>query len=186
MTTRKSDLCIYFDSCIYIAHYRQETASYGKARIDAITQAWQENDRGGSIIATSSITICEVIATLLQYNLKTEVEDFKNRFKFGTHKLFDVDPIVSEKAAEYRQFYRANPLKRPNREKPFTNLVTPDAIHLATAKLYDCDEFWTLDGLNETKDKYESIKPLWLNNKVGGDALIITAPALPQGTLPLA
>ncbi len=129
---RKTDQTIYFDSCIYIAYYRNEVASYTKQRIDAIAALLEENKNGGTSIVTSSLTICEVVECLKLNKLEKEIEDFKNRFKFGLHKLKDVDPKVAERAALYRHYYRTNPIKRPTRPKPFTNLATPDAIHLAT------------------------------------------------------
>ena len=183
---RRHDLYVYFDACIYLAYYRQEILSYGKPRIQAIQSMLEENKRGGAKIITSSLTICEVLDRLKQSDLTAEIDDFKNRFKFGMQKLIDVEPLISEKAANYRHHYRNNPITMPNRpEKPFVNLTTPDAIHLATAVIYECDEFWTLDGLNLSADKHQSIKPLWLNNKVAGDSLIITPPSMPQGALPL-
>jgi predicted nucleic acid-binding protein len=181
----KTDQTVYFDSCIYIAHYRNEVVPYTKPRIDAIAGLLEANKNGGATIVTSSLTICEVIECLKLNGLEKEIEDFKNRFKFGLHKLKDVDPKIAERAAMYRHHYRINPIERPPRAKPFINLATPDAIHLATATLYQCDEFWTFDGLNPSTDKHESIKPLWLNNKVANDSIIITAPSLPQGILPL-
>jgi predicted nucleic acid-binding protein len=174
---------IYFDSCVYIAHYRQEITSYGQTRISAINETLKDSAKGALRIMTSSISICEVIDQLLLSGMTTEIEDFKTQFKIGAQDLIDVDPIISERAARYRDYYRNNPVKPPNRNKAFKNLATPDALHLATAKLYGADEFWTFDGLSLKPDKRESIKPLWLNNKVGHDSLIITAPALPQGTL---
>jgi hypothetical protein len=112
-----------------------------------------------------------------------EIEDFRNKFKFGIHKLFDVDPPIAEKAAKYRDFYRSKPVKNAVSGQEFTNLATPDAIHLATAVIYECQEFWTFDGLNPSADKHQTIKPLWLNNKVGEDKIIIAAPVLNQGVL---
>ena len=113
------------------------------------------------------------------------LDDFLSELAALQEALESIDKELNGKAADYRHFYRINPLKRPNRDKPYNNLTTPDAIHLATAVIYNCDEFWTMDGLNPTSDKYESIKPLWLNNKVANDSIIVTAPAMPQGTLPL-
>jgi len=185
LTVKRSDQTVYFDSCIYIAHYRNEISSYNKPRIDAIAAMLEENKRGGTTIVTSSLTLCEVLQRLKQDSLNAEIEDFKNRFKWGLHKLKDVDPKVAERAALYRHYYRTNPVKGPNRVKPFTNLTTPDAIHLATATLYECDEFWTFDGMNPKADKHESIKPLWLNNKVATDAIIITPPFMRQGVMAL-
>lgn len=182
---RRRDIVVYLDACVYLAHYRQEISSYGETRINAIRDILNENKAGGASIVTSSLTICEVQERLMQSNMSAEINDFNNLFRFGLHSLKDVDPKVAEKAAEYRHFYRINPLKRTNRDKPYVNLATPDAIHLATAVLNDCDEFWTMDGLNPSSDRHESIKPLWLNNKVGNDSIVITAPAMQQGSLPL-
>jgi predicted nucleic acid-binding protein len=176
---------IYFDSCIYIAFYRQEVGSYGQDRIDAINEAWKENERGGQTIVTSSLAICEVEKVLLEHKLEKELQDFQNRFQFALHKAIDPDPVICDKAARYRDFYFRNPIKRPTRDKPYCNLQTPDAIHLATAKLNGCGEVWTFDGLHTGKDKWESIKMLWLDNKVAGEPLLIVAPVIEQPPLPL-
>ena len=175
---------VYFDACVYLAHYRQEFASYGKPRIAAIGEVILENERGGCSVMTSTLCMVEVLEILLHYGLKKEIEDFKRRLN-GLHRLFDVDPVIAERAASYREWYRKNPVKMPTRTKPYTNLATPDAIHLATGIIHNCDEFWTFDGLNTTADKRESIKPLWLNNKVGSDAMIIVPPSLAAPSLPL-
>ena len=181
---KKSDANIYFDSCVYLAYYRNEVASYGQGRINAIRELWEENNKGGTTIVTSALTICEVEERLLEWQMGNELDDFNNRFRIGAHKLIDLDPIIAKKAAELRHYYRKNPLKLPNKSKPSANLLTPDAIHLATAIIYQCDEFWTLDGLDAAHDKHKSIKPLWLNNKAGNHQLIIVPPALPQPSLP--
>src|SRR5688572_24720457 len=128
---RKADSSVYFDACIYIAHYRQEVSAYGKPRIAAIGEMWNENSKGAVVIVTSTISLCEVLVKLLEWNLTAESDDFKNLFKFGKHKLVDVEPHIAEKAAQYRNYYFKHPLKQPTRDKPYKNLATPDAIHLA-------------------------------------------------------
>jgi len=173
---------IYFDSCIYIAHYRQETDTYGQPIINSIGRLMSQNEKGGSIIITSSITICEVITKLLESSLKAQIEDFKNKFKRGLHLLYDADPEICEKAALYRAHYWSNPIKHPIQppgnqpDVKVRNLTTMDSIQLATATTYPCGEFWTVDGLAKTNDKYKSIKLLWLGNSVVKDQLIITPP----------
>lgn len=180
---------IYFDSCIYLAFYRKEVSSYGKARMDAVFQTWFDNSSGnGPTIVTSSIAIAEVVPRLKESALDAEIEDFKNKFKFGKHELHDPDPKISERAADYRVYYKSNPVSPPTpdaagKRDPVSNLTTCDAIHLATAVLYKCDEFWTFDGLNPKPDKHRSVKPLWLNNAVGKDRIIITPPSVSEGIL---
>jgi len=180
---------IYFDSCVYLGHYRNEELTYGKPLINAIQHVMSEAVAGNISIVTSSVTICEVITRLKSDGLKKEIEEFKNLFKFGIHELHDFDPKIAEQAAEYRSHYAAHPVAAPGcldskgHQVFVSNLTTFDAAQLATAVRYQCDEFWTMDGLRQKVDGHKSVKPLWLGNMVAADPLIITAPSTPQGVL---
>lgn len=170
---------IYFDACVYLAFLANET-SYGKDRIDAIKDAWDDNRAGGCSIITSSLSICEVTECLLVRGMKAELEEFRLCFSNGLHTAIDVDPPIAEKAGRYRHYYHKHPLKHPDKPTPFSNLTTADAVHCATAVIHKARELWTFDGLGKKNDKQKSIKLLWLNNRVGDDDLIITSPSQPQ------
>lgn len=51
---------------------------------------------------------------------------------FKSRNLLNITSSVYNQAAQLRA--------------DFSSLKTPDAIHLATAEFYDCDEFWTNDN----------------------------------------
>jgi predicted nucleic acid-binding protein len=166
----------YFDSCVYLACLRNEESHYGKQRIQAIKSVWQQSERGGVAVVTSAITITEVLGHKL--NAKAE-KDFTKTIQSGIHQVEDVTPPIAFRARQYRDFYKSHPVKWPNGADTRSDLTTPDAIHLATATILGCDQFWTFDGSSR------AIKPtiglLWLGNKVGADGLIIAQPAQTQG-----
>jgi hypothetical protein len=62
-----------------------------------------------------------------------------------------------------------------NSQTTSKHLTTPDAIHLATAVIYNCAEFLTFDGRSERKGD-KTIGLLWLGNKAGQDDLVIAQP----------
>lgn len=78
------------------------------------------------------------------------------------------------KAREIRVKFLNHPSKR--------KLSTPDAIHLATALIYEVNEFWTLDD-GKKNPKYLGLLELdgheWL------DKLVIKRPHVEQPELPL-
>ncbi len=170
----------YFDSCVYLAYLRNEETHYGKARIAAIQNAWDQSERGGAIVVTSAITMVEVLNHKL--NAKTE-KKFMQAIQSGIHQCEDVTPTIAIRARQYRDFYKLHPVKFPNGSDHRSDLTAADAIHLATAKMLDCDEFWTFDG--SSKDIKPTIGLLWLGNKVGEDNLIILQPEQAQSELPI-
>jgi len=51
---------------------------------------------------------------------------------FAAQTLLEMPVEIFDKAAKHRA--------------DFPSLKTPDALHLATAQYYNCDEFWTNDN----------------------------------------
>ena len=115
----RTETCLYFDSSVYVAYYRNQTVEYGKNLIAAIAKTLEENKAGGGSIVTSSLTYCEVIPVVLRYKEQQTIDDFKNRFKFALHTAIDVDPEISEAATGYRDYYRERGVSSP---KLFKNL----------------------------------------------------------------
>jgi predicted nucleic acid-binding protein len=187
MSRGKSDFCYYFDASVYLAHYLPMLDNPGLVIKRAILEAMEQNKRGGCDIITSSITMAEVDAQLLRYKCLSEINDLNNKFNCSLHRAIDADLKISEKAAEYRDYYRLHPVTSPHGQES-SNLTMFDAIHLATAKLYECDELWTLDGFGAKMDRWKSVKMLWLKNRVAGEPLTIVAPyssSARQAELPL-
>ena len=175
MPRGKGDFCYDFDASVYLAHYMPMLDDPAPALKRAIAETMEQNKGGGCDVITSSITMAEVVTQLLRYKCLSEIDDFKNKFNFSMHTAIDADLKIGEKAAEYREYYRSHAVISPNGQES-RNLTCFDAIHLATAKLYGCDELWTLDGLSAKMDRQKSVKLLWLKGRVAGEALRIVAP----------
>jgi predicted nucleic acid-binding protein len=174
---------IYFDSCVYLAYLRNESGTFGAGRIESIRHVWREAQKGAQTIATSSITIAEVLSHKLEAAQKRAFIEAVR----GLHICIDADIEVGFKASEIREYYKKNPVSAPASQPPrlCTNLETPDAIHLATCALNGCVEFWTFDGVRATTKKDKSIGLLWLGNQVAGVPLVICQPdVLRQATIP--
>lgn len=169
----------YFDASVYLAYLRNEESTYGKERIQAIDSIWQQSERGGAAVVTSAISLTEVLAHKLQPSAEKK---FLQAFQSGIHQFDDVTPPIALRARLYRDYYKQSPVKCPGGDAMRSDLVTADAIHLATAVIDGCEQFWTFDGVAGTK---KTIGILWLGNKVGSDILVIAQPELLQGELPI-
>jgi predicted nucleic acid-binding protein len=170
----------YFDACVYLAYLREEINPYGKDKIEAIGSMWRDSERGGLTIVTSTITLTEVLSHKLSADAKKK---FTQAIESGLHVCIDVEPPIAIKARDYREYYHANPVKNPFNGKLRPHLTTPDALHLATAVIYGCEEMLTFDGFGE-KQNDNSIGLLWLGNKAGTDDLVISQPTVVQADLP--
>ena len=71
--------------------------------------------------------------------LKSHYESF-----FGAQEMLDIAVERFDEAAQLRA--------------DFNSVRTPDALHLATALYYECDEFWTNDN------RLNSVAPLLVKN----------------------
>lgn len=171
----------YFDASVYLAYLRNEEADYGKDRIRAIDSVWQQSERGGVAVVTSALSLTEVLAQKISQSAEKK---FLQAFQSGIHQFDDVTPPIALRARHYRDFYKLHPIKCPGGDAMRSDLSTPDAIHLATAVIIGCDQFWTFDGVSLTGKK-KTIGMLWLGNRVGADSLVITQPELLQGELPI-
>lgn len=171
MTGKSRPTSYYFDSCVYLAYLRNEINTFTKRKISAIGTIWNQSERGQCEIMTSSITITEV----LSHKLTKDAEKKFIHAMESVHQIEDVTPPIAELARKYRDFYQKKPVFIPGSQTIRSGLTTPDALHLATAVIYDCDQFWTFDGLDATGKK-KDIGLLWLGNKVADDSLIICQP----------
>jgi len=179
----KRQAAIYFDACVYLAFLKNET-DYGAVPLNAIKHVWNEAQKGAQVIATSAITVAEV----LKHKLDVKTSKVFLEAIRGLHICIDSDIEIAIKAGEYRTYYEKHPVIIPGSnpaDKTCKRLTTPDAIHLATCVMNGCTEFWTFDGVRQTTKKDKSIGLLWLNNSVAGTPLVICQPTLAQGMLAL-
>jgi predicted nucleic acid-binding protein len=161
--TDKVKVC-YWDACIYLAWLKREIDAHGEECIAAIERIASDNFQKKNLIITSTLTFVEVLSSTL-----TEEQErrFRQSFRHQDHISYDVDPPVAMKAREFRQRFLNHPSGK--------TLATPDAIHLATAAIYNA-EFLTLDG-GKKNSKYVGL--LELNGHEAVEKLVIVRPSLP-------
>jgi predicted nucleic acid-binding protein len=111
---------IYLDSCLVIYLVEQRTVFYDKV-IEQITKYPTAE------FVVSSLTALEVLVK----PTKEQNNGIINRYQTFLSR-FQVDGMNDKIMLESIQ-YRASGLK------------TPDALHVAFAKHYQCDQFWTND-----------------------------------------
>jgi predicted nucleic acid-binding protein len=108
-------------------YYVEDHPVYGE-RLDAIFAIIEARNIE---ICTSAITLTETLMKPVQLRdtkLQLEYRDLLRNTEYIS--LISVTPVIAEKAATLRATY---------------NLRTPDALHIATALLANCDAFLTND-----------------------------------------
>jgi predicted nucleic acid-binding protein len=149
----------YWDACVYIAWVKKDFQD--GVHLEHIEELIRRSRTGDVTIITSTITITEV----LDFGVEGR-DEFLKLFHQEQHEAFDVDIRVATKAHQYREYYRAQKSPGP---------TTADAIHLATAFLYQAKAFHTFDdGKKERKSGRFSL--LAHNGNVAGDAISICKP----------
>ena len=148
----------YWDSCIFIAWLKNEKHNPGEIEgIEAIAKLVMENKAD---LFTSELTRTEVLEGKM-------ASEERERFQ----KLFQRRNVISVDLGS-----RVMDLSRTIREWNH-DISTQDSIHLATAILYEADEFHTTDGGGKRKRKGDLIP---LSGNVAGHKLKICTPTSDQ------
>ena len=164
---------VYLDSGIYIhwssGHDEPEIVS-------GIAELITACDTGRITVVASTVVLIEVLDFYLNEENKEQFRGFLNRDNVG---VVSVDRRIAEMAHEIRNYYKA--IQSPT-------VSTPDAIHLATAIAYNCEQFYTLDGTGTNKaGRKKELKLLLIQGKICGKYnLKITVPRADQLVLPMA
>ena len=119
-------------------------------------------------LITSSVTSAEILESTLDDVAKQRLSEL---FKRKNFQQVAADNRIMELTHEIRDYYQQ---RKEIDQLP--TVTTPDAIHLATALIYEANEFHTFDENNETR-KRRALLPL--NGNVAGHALIICKPPIP-------
>ncbi len=117
----------YWDSCIFLALLKRET-NHEPGELAWLEQQAHRFDNGELVLATSSITITEILAAGFDDIQNTRIKAMYQRDNFV---FIDASRRVCELASDIRNFYLKNPVK-PESNKSW-NVATPDAIHIASA-----------------------------------------------------
>lgn len=152
---------VYWDSCIFTAWIKNEKREPGEME-GVETIARLVNDRH-IYLMTSTITRVEVLASSMN---EEQERIFSKFFRSDSLSLIAPDIRVVTLASELRDFF----IKSPDYDK---TLGTPDAIHLASAIIYQATEFHTFDK----KGRGKTLGLLPLSGKVANYPLKICKPS---------
>jgi uncharacterized protein len=130
-----AELSIYLDSCLAI-YLVEENISFVAKLENALTA------NSDAKFCISPLTEMECLIMPLRGQNELLITKFENWFR--TVGVLPMESEVFHNAAQLRA--------------DFNSLKTPDALHLATAFHYNCDEFWTNDN------RLNSIAPSLVKN----------------------
>ena len=150
----------YWDSCAFILWIDEKGNQF---TVDGLAQVVKEVESGQADLFTSALAKTEV----LRGKMTAEQRERFNRL-FQRRNVVAVD-ITGRVLAVSEEIRESNP-----------KISTPDAIHLATAILYEADEFHTTDGGGKRKRGGDLLP---LNGNVAGHRLKICIPAAPANLL---
>lgn len=156
---------IYWDACVLLAWLNEEDRPAGE--MEGVHGWAKEVYAGDAQLLTSTLVRTEVLDPVSDEDAREAFEGFLDRPNVTE---IDVHPPISREAQRIRAYYGSE--SRPT-------VCTPDAIHLASAIVYEADEFHTFDR-NDT-DKCRGLLPL--SGNVAGVNLTICKPQPEQGML---
>jgi predicted nucleic acid-binding protein len=151
---------IYWDTTIFLAWLQDE--DWGPDVAEGIEETVRDVHNNRIVLFTSIMTRTEVLESRMSPNAQKMFRDLFNRRNVS---MIDVNPRVSDVSHFIRDYYMQRGIK----------LSSPDSIHLATAIVYEADEFQTLDGGGKRKRPNDLI-PL-SGNVAGTYKLIIKMPS---------
>jgi predicted nucleic acid-binding protein len=129
---------IYWDSCIFIAHVKNEPRQ-DPLDMAGVSELACSFTFGQIELVTSTITITEVLRTSIG---PENYEKFRKLFSWKNFQLIDVSKKIAEISHEIRDTFRGN---------QGATLQTPDCLHLATAIWFKCQTFYTFDGCDQKR-----------------------------------
>lgn len=150
----------YWDSCAFIA-WLDGGKGHPLEVIAGLDEIAKEITDNKANLCTSVITQTELLRGKLTPDQITKIE---NLFKRRNVVEITLDGRIARKASEIRDYYNNKGVK----------ISQPDSIHLATAIIYEVDEFDTLDGAGE-RPRRNDLLPL--NGDVAGHPLHIRIPS---------
>lgn len=155
---------IYWDTCIWLAWARNEQRPAGD--IEGIQEYIDRFEKDQIYICTSVIAEAEMLDHKFGPGQRAKLQKF---FDNPQIDKIGVDQTISRLVGELRSHYFNLPDRLPT-------LTLGDALHLASAIIYDCDEFLTFDENDCTKPSKARRALIPLNGNVAGHKLTICKP----------
>lgn len=155
---------IYWDNTCWLAWLNGEgTDIWPASVVQGIRDVVAEVEANRAILFTSAITRGEIF----EGKLTQDQKDMFTRLMRRRNVIeINADSRIFNKASNIRE-YHAN-------QKEKRRVMLPDATHLATAILYEADEFQTMDGLKKGGENKRKL--IALSGDVGGHDLKVIQP----------
>ena len=173
MATDEQRRVVYWDTCVFLSLIGDEA----RQNSGAVHTVREETRKGICTVITSALTRAEI---LLSKNDRGKIREFDELFDSSNIKAYNVDYPIGEKTSEIRDHYIA--LSKTD-TRPEVSLA--DAIHLATAIIYEVTEFHTFDEKDKHTPKSYGRGLLTLDGEPGVEGLKICRPYAKQTALDL-
>jgi predicted nucleic acid-binding protein len=169
------DHIVYWDTCIFLAWMNNEKRPAGE--MEGLGKIADLVERAELVLVTSTLTRAEI----LQSKTSTAaMKRYDGLFRRSNVVAQNVDIPIAKLTSELMDHYLNTDFE----------LLTPDAIHLATAIYYNAHEFHTFDGSDATRkprrSKYKRCGLLLLDGNIAGRPMKICKPSEEQFELALA
>jgi predicted nucleic acid-binding protein len=128
---RTKALIASWDTCVFLSWLKNEPRT--PSENSGILAIAKQIEKGEIIMITSALTRAEIFQGRLA---KAEREKLARFFRRSNVYTLPLDDRVADLVSEIREHYSGTDFE----------LLTPDAIHVATAIHYNADEFQTFDG----------------------------------------
>lgn len=163
------DHIVYWDTCIFLAWMNDERRPAGD--MEGVSKVAELVERGEVVLITSTLTRAEILLSKTSAESMKKYDLLLRRSNVVPH---NVDLPIAKLTSGLMDFYLDSDFE----------LLTPDAIHLATAIHYNAHEFHTFDGCDPKRKprrpKYKRCGLLSLDKNVAGRALRILRPSADQ------
>lgn len=172
MPTGKQQI-IYWDTCVFLAWIKDEVRAAGD--MEGVKKVAELVLKDELILITSMLTRAEILQSKITPDQLAKYDKVTRRSNVVPQ---DLDLPVAVLTSKIRDYYINSDFE----------LLTPDAIHLATAIHYNADEFQTFDGCKQRTPrnaKYTRCGLLLLDGNVAGHKLRVCKPSAEQYELRL-
>ena len=110
----------------------------GPGELEGVMEVAGEISKNKVVLVTSALTRAEILDCKMEASAISKYNKFIRRSNVA---IIPLDHAIAELTSELRSFYNTGDFE----------LLTPDAIHLATAIHMKVDEFHTFDGSDTTR-----------------------------------
>ena len=178
MAGRRRKDAIYWDTCIWIAWFCEESRKPGD--MEGVLEDVEQFERGEVLLATSPIILPEML-NLAGKASAAQLERFWRFFDRSDVIKVAADITVCRIAQELRDYYYEQ-----KKHDGLPTLDIGDAIHLASAIQYQCLAFHTFDEKDKRTPSKAQRGLIGLSGQVGGKyALTVRKPRATQPQLRL-